>query len=199
MNSMFYRQSELLVKAILEHPDYYNWSLQGLGMLRLYLATDLRLHVWDSRFAFPGASPIHNHPWNFDSYVVKGTIRQERFHEVTEGGEVFNYSTLQCGPGGCLVTEPQKIWLARGITEIYGPRQIYSQTANEIHWSQPDDGTVTLVHRIFNREDVDHANIYWPENEEWGSAEPRPATREEVREMCENAVRKGWPVSHGTN
>ena len=62
----------LLVKTILEasrHGGISGWSLQGLGMFRLYLSHEKRLHVWDARFRTSDVSVIHTHPWHFTSEV----------------------------------------------------------------------------------------------------------------------------------
>lgn len=54
--------TKLFVKTILSNPENFKWSIQGLGMLRVYLSDEVRLHIWDSRFKVPGVSPLHNHP-----------------------------------------------------------------------------------------------------------------------------------------
>ena len=64
-----------IVSFILDHPADDGWTLQGLGMLRLYLTPTLRLHVWDSRYAVEGVSTMHNHSWHFSLYVVAGEIQ----------------------------------------------------------------------------------------------------------------------------
>jgi hypothetical protein len=200
------QSTKLLVKQILEHPQGYNWSLQGLGMLRLYLSTEIRLHVWSSQHKVPGASAIHNHPWDFDSYVVAGVIHQNRYQEVSaQAGQIseglrqhlkmrkpqaFKTSTLHCGAGNCNMTEPVDIFLIEEDEEVYQEKDSYSQSACEIHYSKPEDGTVTLVTRRFTREDVDHAQVFWPADEQWGSAEPRPATEREVHEITSFALER---------
>jgi hypothetical protein len=187
--------TKLLVKSILENPtpQSRNWSLQGLGMLRLYLSTELRLHIWDSRYAVENASRIHNHPWDFVSYVVAGYVRQYRYvrsHDLSIGTNHL-CSVLKCGPGGaCERTRPTATHLCRLPEEMYGETFTYAQRADEIHESLPGDGTVTLVTRHFTREDRDHAQIFWPKGEEWVSAEPRPASDREVHEMTSKALEK---------
>lgn len=167
-----------LVKMILENATAFKWSLQGLGMLRLYLSTEVRLHVWDSRYAIPGVSTIHDHPWSFKSLIVAGSVKQYRFTEPPEG-EPYQFSVLQCGAGGCIKTFPTPINLSRSRMEQYGEGQSYEQRHDEIHESVPANGTVTIVTRTF-REDTEHARVFWPAGTDWVSAEPRTATRDEV-------------------
>lgn len=69
-----------LVKAILTNANSYSWSIQGLGMLRLYLAKDRRLHVWTD-LRVENVSDTHTHPWHFDSQIVAGVMRNQRFIE----------------------------------------------------------------------------------------------------------------------
>lgn len=198
----------LLVQKILEQPQSYSWSLQGLGMLRLYLSTEIRLHIWDSRYAIPNVSTIHNHPWDFKSYIVKGTVEQNRFTERETAWtgpdredslsfpRPYMRSTLKCGAGNCERSEPVQVWLERRALERYTEGMAYTQTADEIHDSIPEDGTITLVTRKFTREDVDHAQVYWPSGEEWVSAEPRPATFDEVNDICASALNRWFPINH---
>ena len=83
----------LAVLPILQNWEYFDWSVQGFGVLRLYINEPLRkaglkqrsigrLHIWDTALRFPGVSLIHNHSWDLKSTVVCGSLRNERF-EVT--------------------------------------------------------------------------------------------------------------------
>lgn len=168
----------------------WEWSLQGLGMLRAYLNSDksLRLHVWDSRFA-TDASPMHTHPWDMESQVIEGELYNIRWGHVRarDGFENFWQQKIFCGQGGGLEGEPRKVDLFQYVKEHYKSGESYRQSSSEIHVSEPADGTVTLVKRTFG-EDVDHAYVYWPVGEEWKTAEPRPATSEEVYEILGNSL-----------
>ena len=73
------QHTRLLVKNILTHPYGFSWSVQGLGMTRIYLSETVRLHIWDSRFRFPEVSAIHSHPWDLSPEVMAGRCMQFRF------------------------------------------------------------------------------------------------------------------------
>lgn len=177
-----------LVRFILENADKFQWSLQGLGMLRLYLTKDIRLHVWDLRYTFPGASPIHDHlQWGLASTVISGRITNYRFAESPVGDD-YLYSTLKPGYGCYFKHDPLPIKLRRGQPETYSAGMTYSQRPEEIHWSVPDNGTITLM-RKEPTADADSARVFWPAGEEWGSAEPRPATAEEVAAITQYALK----------
>lgn len=181
------------IRQILERADSYSWSLQGLGMLRLYLSREVRLHVWDSRFVAPGASVIHTHPWQFESFVVSGEVRQFRYTEAAslrEGrnGVPYRRQRILCGPEGCAEGLPEEVVLLRGGLETYQAGALYSQEAAEIHESLPIPGTVTVVERTF-LDDADHAFVYF-QGEEWVSALPRPALPEEVQAIVGLALRR---------
>lgn len=183
---------KLMAKAILGNATSYRWSLQGLGMFRLYLSQELRMHVWDPDFAFPGASPMHTHPWDFTSYIVAGGIVNERYSQYNmdcKYGELYNKALLKCGEGGCMMDEKELVKLyCHQKTEHY-EGQWYGQSAEEIHWSKPQRGTVTLVYREFRPDlDRDHAYVFWPDGQEWGTAEPRAATHDEVQRMSMAAL-----------
>jgi hypothetical protein len=187
-----------LVKKILENPSGFDWTLQGLGMLRTYIGSnDLRLHVWDSRFAFPDVSTMHTHPWNFHSLIVAGEVRQVRFvnPEVIGGtppSKVFKQQEILCGVGGGPVEGqgPKIVHFSSLSEEVYREGDVYSQLAHEIHSSYPVDGTVTIIEREM-LDDTEHAFVYWDVDKEWVTAEPRPATTQEIAVICQNAL-KSW-------
>lgn len=174
-----------LVKKILEHPFDYDWSLQGLGMLRLYIDSERRLHVWDDRYAVENVSQMHTHPWNFRSIVVAGCVRNLKFVE-SEAGEIYNRQKIFCGVGGGLVGEADTVRLFMVEPEIRTERQSYVEDAHEIHVSSPLRGTVTIIRREY-LDDADHAYVYWKEGN-WVSAEPRPATKEEIEDITQTSL-----------
>lgn len=187
------------VQFILEHATSFSWSLQGLGMLRLYLSQSLRLHVWNSEYAVPNVSRLHTHPWNFDSYVVAGNLTNNRYQQVAidelPQGQLriikrpwveFYRQQILCGPGGCLMDDPTKVFLEHVGAEHYGYGCTYGQEASEVHDTVAANGTVTLVTRQF-LPDKDHAYVYWNDGE-WVSAEPRPATSEEILAITQHSL-----------
>lgn len=177
------------VHQILLHANSYEWSLQGLGMLRLYLSREVRLHVWDSRYVAPDASVIHTHPWNFTSYIVSGEVRQFRYDEYDgPSASAFKRLLIQCGPDGCAKGEPEPVTLARRDLETYRAGTSYQQFANEIHESLPVSGTVTIVERTFIG-DTEHAFVFF-DGETWGEATPRDATPEEVEAIVGLALKR---------
>lgn len=178
--------TKAVVKAILERADTFEWSLQGLGMLRLYLASDIRLHVWSSRHAVEEVSLIHTHPWHFTSTIVAGKLRNVRY-ETHPDGQRFMRQALLCGSGGGLMGEPEAVKLRVAVDERYAEGDVYSQAAADRHASFPEDGTVTIIRRT-NTDDPDHALVFWPFGRDWVSAEPRLATPTEVREITCNAL-----------
>jgi hypothetical protein len=186
-----------LAEAILRHADAFEWSIQGLGMLRTYIDAEktLRLHVWSREHAVPGVSQMHTHPWHMKSHVLAGVVMQYRYtlegteaevpdREVTYRMGLYNRQSLKCGVGGHLEEAPDKVWLRQGDFEQYNAGEAYTQRADEIHVSNPLSGTVTLLDRkVPEGANPDLAYVFWPANEEWVSAEPRPATDEERDEI----------------
>ena len=177
-----------VVRGVLEHPERYDWTLQGLGMLRMYFSPAVRLHVWSPDHVTPGVTMAHSHPWDFESEVVAGCLRNIRLDE-DEGGVTFNAQVIKCGAGAYTVGEPELRRFSSGKPEIYRAGDRYQQRAEEIHYTLPDPGTVSIIQRYFGA-DRDHATILWPEGEEWVSAEPRPATPDEVRQITQTALEK---------
>jgi hypothetical protein len=182
-----------LVKKILEKAELYEWSLQGFGMLRLHLDYDVRLNVWDSRYRVPNVSLMHTHPWNFKSVVVAGRLNNTRYWktppkvEILESS-VFEYAVIKPGLGGGLREHLGILRLRAYPIETFKEGESYEQVHDEIHISDPSDGTVTVNER--QRVGDDLAYVYWPAGTEWVSAEPRPGKLHEVRDITEAALKK---------
>lgn len=177
--------NKLLVKKILENALSYKWSLQGLGMLRLYLNDEVRLHVWNTDFEFPDASTMHTHPWHFESEVIVGQLKNILYYPMSDG-RLYKRALIKCGEG-CEISTPEEILLTAMAPVLYTEGRIYCEAAQDIHSSHPENGTVTIVTRTF-LEDRDHAYVFWPADKDWNSAEPRPATDEEVIAITKHSL-----------
>ena len=180
------------IKRILEDPlgstpPNTRWTLQGFGMLRLYLTDDevWRLHIWDAGMAVTDVTTVHDHPWDLDSRIISGHLHNQRFERLDEGVETqghdaeWNAVLIRTGEGGGPKQDPEKWWLRPSPTESYDPGDLYHQDAPEIHESIPQPGCVTVVRRTFSRQ-RDIATSLYRSTPEWVSAEPRPAYPEEI-------------------
>lgn len=179
-----------MVYDILQRPSNREWSVQGFGMLRTYFgaADRFRLNVWTRVLAVPDVSIIHDHPWDFQSWVLAGAFRNVRYHPSV-GSSNFLMQKIKTGPGGGPLTSPQECCLRAEAVETYYPGDTYHQRAEEVHASFYDDGSVTLNDRR-RRGARDDAYVFWPLGTEWVDAQPRPATDEEVWETTRVALRK---------
>lgn len=193
-----------LVRNVLENWESHRWSIQGFGMLRTYISKELRLHVWDSDFAVPDVSTVHDHAaWNFESRVVVGRIVNTRYRvrpfppydevETVEAPDVYIQEKIVCGPGGGLTKDMdmtvsgKRVLLSPLEPETYVAGDVYRQQALEVHSTWSERGTVTLVHREF-QPDTEHASVFYCADSKWVSAEPREATRYEIRTIVANAL-----------
>lgn len=181
-----------LVKTILLHPHNFGWTIQGFGFLRTYLPFGpnpkrFRLNVWHNDLTLPGVSTIHDHPWDFISWIVNGEFRNVRFVEDSRG-DAYEYMRIKCGEtGGSLGTDPTPILLRNLPVECYTTGDIYRQQADEIHLSAFDDGTVTLNDRTG---DTEMPRVFWPAGQAWVDAKPRMATYDEIVKATGLAVEK---------
>lgn len=182
--------AHLVRTDVLAFPERHEWSVQGFGMLRTYLSPDLRLHIWDLDYRVSSVSDIHDHPWHFESIVLSGTIENRRYH-IKQGAESTHHrGRIVCGPNpvehGAKDVEP--VGLEQWCEGIFKPGDTYRMRADELHASIPSPGTVTLIQRTKADKDPERAFVYWPLGTEWVSAEPRPATRAEVRKITQQAL-----------
>ncbi len=175
------------VRQILERAQHYEWSLQGFGMLRCYLSPSVRMHVWSEKHAVPNVSTIHDHPWDFESVVVCGSILDTTYHEFKIGPATHHESRILCGVGGGEVGEKRNVTLSIASRRTYAPGTSYYRSAEGLHESKPGPGTVTIISRTA-RTDPDHARVFYPLGTDWVSAEPRPATPQEVKDIVAEAL-----------
>jgi hypothetical protein len=183
---------------ILTKPLERIWSVQGLGMMRTYLNETQRLHLWHRDLIAQGVTQLHDHPWDFSSEIIFGGVKQIRYGtedqmpdlylrnvsprlmvNLDAGTDTYMKQKILCGEGSCFVGDPEEIKLGEGPMESYYEGQTYQQKAHEIHKSLPFDNTVTIITRS-HTENPDHAHVYIPKGAEFGSAEPRPASRAEI-------------------
>lgn len=199
---MEFQVTRELVRKILERATSYKWTLQGFGMLRLYLGGCARLHVWHKDLAVPNVSDIHTHPWSLRSLVVCGRLHNVRFTEMDAPAEYLTHyaQELVTGEGGGLISKPRLVRLTPAtLSEYYAAGNVYSQGPSEIHVSYPEDGTVTVM----ERNEMDRAPAawtYWPRTrgaDGWVSAEPRVATDVEVAKGVSLALTRIQAERHG--
>lgn len=182
-----HRALQLAVLQILDtsaiHPYY--WSIQGMGMLRLYIRNLGRLHIWDSRLRYPGVSMVHNHSWDLKSTVVAGRIVNTKYIPGPLGN-AWHQRRLVTGYDCHFVEQDTVVSLHQGVDEVYLPGEEYVQQAHEIHRTDAEDVTITLMER---REDVQgQADVFWRVGQTWGTAQPREATKEEIHRTCVRAI-----------
>lgn len=178
-----------LAPKVLETWDQHVWTAMGFGMVRTYLddAKRWRLNIWDDRLRVPEVSEIHDHPWDFTSYICCGQISNIRFKlfkpYAGEPGAAdfalpFQHVQIKTGEGGGPTGPVDEVKLVACRPEIYMPGESYRQFKDEIHITRAVRGTVTLNDR--SPPTPEHtANIYWPHGP-WVDAEPRQATQDEV-------------------
>lgn len=184
------KKLQMMVRFIIENPHRYEWSVQGLGMLRLYIGKEARLHIWDSELEYPNVSKLHNHSWeSLHSTIICGQLKNTRFLESPHLGKLYNKRRLVCGINCEFVEESKIIKLVEYPTEIYFPGDSYSQNGAEIHLTEtPVDGTITFMIRKYDGP-TGNADIYWPVGTEWGTAEPREATGEEIERTTQKSLK----------
>jgi len=175
----------VFVRHILENARRFEWSLQGLGMLRLYLTPETRLHVWSRKHRVSGVTEIHDHPWGFTSHIVSGRIVNYIYREFC--GTSYVKQKIECGPGGVATGKPETTDLHLLSGAGYGPGESYKQKAPEIHETIFSDGAVSLIEKVGQG---DYAHVFYLADKPFVSAEPRKATEQEVIEITRNALNR---------
>ena len=183
------------VRHMLLHPETFDdWTVQGFGMMRCYLPgpvydKQFRLNIWDHRLTTPGVSIIHDHPWDFKSWIINGDFKNVRYVEDFYNGEPHNCMSIVTGEVGGPIGLSVPTNLRVNSTEYYTTGDTYQQRAKEIHASYPESGTVTLNERT-RVDEASHARVFWPKGLEWGDAIPRKATQAEILAVTGYALSK---------
>lgn len=184
-----------LVRKILERAHAFEWTLQGFGMLRLHLGRYGRIHIWDPRYKFEGASEIHDHFWPLKSRIISGRVVNHRYSVVANPTVPTHFcQTIVTGEGGGPAAEPIPCELIEESAFEYEAGEWYDQEPEDVHRTEADPGTVTLMARPMGKPgDVEKARSFYPIGTVWGTAEPRRATDEEVEDITKYALRH-WRV-----
>jgi hypothetical protein len=134
---------------------------------------------------------IHDHPWDFRSWIMTGVLYNLRFSEHIALGEhtsppaqglsgLYEWKHIKTGPnGGPLKMDSTTVYLKPMKDEPYQQGETYCQRANEIHMTHYRPGTVTLNDRT-NR-NGENARVFWQAGTPWVDAKPRTATDEVVK------------------
>jgi len=175
-------------RFLLINADRFEWSLQGMGMLRIHM-DNARLHVWDQSYATPGVSMIHDHlQWSLRSTILAGTLVNQRYVEAPDSplADPYHCVTLKAGAGCKFMQDPRLTRLRPLGREIYYPGDTYSQQPSEIHETEPQGIVVTLMEKAPTGTDL--ARVFWRTGTNWGTAEPRKATPFEVSDITAKAL-----------
>ena len=86
----------------------------------------------------------------------------------------------------------EKVEMYELDTTYYPEGRTYYMDRTFVHKLIPkEDLSVTLITRRMDPEaNPDHATVYWEDGTEWGSAEPRPATKEEITKVSQEVLKK---------
>lgn len=185
--------SKTLVNFILRNAQKFEWSVQGLGMLRLHLPDNARLHIWHSSLKVPNVSELHDHAqWGLTSHIIAGSVCNHIYYEGSSSqysrgvGDIYNYTVLKAGYGCKFMQKPKRILLVKSPSKLYKPSEFYKQEPDVIHRTEAEDGTITFMQK--RPTDTDTARVFWPTDAEWVSAEPRKATPEEIERVTASAL-----------
>lgn len=188
------------VPLVLAHPRSLEWTVQGFGMLRCYLdaAHEFRLNIWHSSLRVENVSTVHDHPWDFTSWVLSGELGNEVFLESQHGWGWSEYlcQEIVTGEGGGSVGPIYETSLCATPVQWMKSGADYYQDRKVIHATHYKDGTVTLNARTPVTGES-RARVFWPSGGEWVDAEPRAATEAEVDRIVKCAMER-WELRHIT-
>lgn len=181
----------MVLEGPVGHLQVRPWTIQGLGMMRTYLSNGDRITIWHNDLIYPGVTRIHDHPWSFRSTVISGEMHDTRFDyargtavDFWRGAREYTRALITAGEGKPSYLET--VWLEPRRTNVVSMGHSYKHDWNDVHLTGFANGTVTYCHRFDHQGPMAH--VFWPVNEQYGSAEPRAATPEEVEKYTQAAL-----------
>jgi hypothetical protein len=188
---------EALIVPILTRPDetpLNDCTIQGLGMLRYRLNSNLRLHIWHSDIKTPDIenSAKHTHAWDFNSYIFAGQL-ENTIYEKAMTGKWYDHpryweQQIECGADGCTMGDPTEVALYDASSGIFRAGDQYFEFGDQIHQTVWQDTTVTLIYREKKKSGKDIANIYIPVDNGYVAAPAIQASVEQRRKYCDLAM-----------
>lgn len=177
---------QAMARHIIDNAKPEAWSYQGFGMLRIYLAPEVRLHIWCPNQKAPDVTDIHSHPWNFTSWVVAGRIINREWQKMYAKPITHIAHKIITGENAeILESHPVTLQIVSQASYAAGDR--YPQDYHDIHQTEAVEGTVTIIVR--KRVTGDLAYSYATKNRPWVDARPRPATLSEIEYFTQCAKR----------
>ena len=178
-----------ITKHVLENPFDYKWELQGFGMLRTYIDKDTRLQIWLKDFIVPNVTDVHTHPWDFESFIYQGEITNHRWEESSGlDGVKFDRCLILTGENA-YVKERTQVILKVIDNQKYTRGMVYFHEKSVPHRIDFIDGTITILTKLNIQEDSLAYSYVMGIDNEWVSAAPRPATKEEIQTFIDAAVK----------
>lgn len=180
------------INSILQNYQNYEWTTQGFGFIRTYLDEKkrYRLNVWNDDLRVSEVSDIHDHPWDFRSWILAGCIINTQYFPSTSSKDMmYRFNSIQTGEGGGQISDEGFIKLKKGRLETYAVGKSYFQKAEQIHQTDYWRGTVSLNERIPINNRKNLAHVFWYHDREWIDAMPRPAHKIEVATTIKHALK----------
>jgi hypothetical protein len=174
--------TKALVFTLLRHAEDFPWRMQDIGLLGLRLddRREYRLHVWDPSCSV-GEPPVHDHPFDFVSWIVAGEMTNTRYAVDPSG---VQYSRVRYSPSDEDARRMDTVKLSATATTLTEGQQ-YSQLAHELHASRQLPGTVTIIRQMFK--DVPELTVC-RRDDTWVSGRARPAKPDEVKQITGKAL-----------
>lgn len=171
----------------LTNPEDYEWSVQGLGMLRAYLTEDraTRLQIWLKELQLASATSIHTHPWDFESIIYRGELINRTYAEVP--GHKFDCYVINTGPTARPLSHSKidlEITQNRKLTE----GQSYYQPKEVPHLTLFSQGAISIIHRLDYSKSDGLAKSYGVGP--WVSAAPQDVSWREARSLITYAMKQ---------
>lgn len=131
----------------------------GLGFIQLVLNKNERIHFYNRELTVTNEE-IHNHRYNFTSYILKGTFLNTKYQLIK--GDDYILKNESCNKNIKVNDININVSVKKEETKIYTLNDSYDMFYNEFHTVAAVDNTITYL----NRGDIimDNAQVLYPKN-----------------------------------
>lgn len=137
------------LKKECEHIHFF-----GLGFIQLKLNEHQRLHFYSSKLpSLMNEEEIHNHRYDFQSYILKGTLKSEHY-KVVEGND-YILEQESCKPGIDIKVEPKLCSIKHINSHIYNEGSKYKIEHDVFHKVFGIDCITYLMRGLYMKDNAD--------------------------------------------
>lgn len=171
-NVLCYRHPNGFYKMKLISPGVHAWAL--------------RIHIWDAPTPI---SDVHNHRWNFASFVISGRLRESQFTMTRDQGQIPVFQLTKSMDGRYTYSPDGRCNIREVRQNIRGEGESYSLDHKVLHSADPESG-YPVITAVLQGRDVSRATTVIPNELQPGQKTVKKLNKDEISHLMELATER---------